>query len=166
MYQWGRAKDGHESRTSDTTLTLATSITPVNDKFILSDIIGSPYDWASVDSNGRLRSTAWVDGGANDICPTGFSVPTEAVLMADTINATTTEITSAATAFSSFLKLPVAGERLRTTGNSKSTDMVGALWSRSTSGSRSRYLAFNSSNGAWRGNSHRADGLSVRCIQD
>jgi hypothetical protein len=48
------------------------------------------------------RIDAWANGGANDICPAGFSVPTEAELTADTMSATTTDITGNAKAFSSF----------------------------------------------------------------
>jgi hypothetical protein len=45
----------------------------------------SPWDWTSIDSSGASRIDAWANGGANDICPAGFSVPTEAELAADTI---------------------------------------------------------------------------------
>jgi hypothetical protein len=31
---------------------------------------------ANVDSDGSERARAWKDGGANDICPVGFNVPT------------------------------------------------------------------------------------------
>jgi hypothetical protein len=55
--------------------------------------------------------TAWKNSGNNDICPAGFSVPTEAELRADTIEATTTAITNNEKALNSFLKLPVAGYR-------------------------------------------------------
>ena len=64
-----------------------------------------------VDDNGRLRMTAWKNSGNNDICPAGFSVPTEAELRADTIEVTTTAITNNEKALNSFLKLPVAGYR-------------------------------------------------------
>jgi hypothetical protein len=49
---------------------------------------------------------AWADGGDNDICPKGFSVPTEAELAADT-----TDIRTTAEALSSFLRIPTAGFR-------------------------------------------------------
>jgi hypothetical protein len=55
-------------------------------------------DWTNADTSGALRTVAWADGGANDICPAGFSVPTEAELTADTIGATTTNITNIDTA--------------------------------------------------------------------
>lgn len=43
LYQWGRPADGHESRTSSTTTTLATTDTPGHNKFILAP--SSPNDW-------------------------------------------------------------------------------------------------------------------------
>src|SRR5574344_2515705 len=45
LYQWGRAADGHESRTSSTSTTLATSDTPGHGDFITSN--STPYDWRS-----------------------------------------------------------------------------------------------------------------------
>ncbi|VVM18775.1 hypothetical protein BSPWISOXPB_918 [uncultured Gammaproteobacteria bacterium] len=102
----GRNDDGHESRTSGITTTRATTIAPAHNNYIFNNIT---YYWTSADSNGALRAAAWADGGSNDICPVGFSVPTEAELAADTISATTTTIINKDTAFSSFLKIPVAG---------------------------------------------------------
>src|SRR6056297_1536419 len=45
LYQWGRAADGHQLRTSGTTSTLATSDIPGHSDFIT--IGSSPYDWRS-----------------------------------------------------------------------------------------------------------------------
>jgi hypothetical protein len=38
-------------------------------------------DWINNDSNGALRIAAWKDGGVNDICPAGFSVPNKGELI-------------------------------------------------------------------------------------
>lgn len=56
LYQWGRNDDGHESRTSNTTTTRATTITPAHNNFIVNNIT---YNWTSADSNGALRAAAW-----------------------------------------------------------------------------------------------------------
>jgi hypothetical protein len=32
-----------------------------------------------------IRTAAWADGGVNDICPVGFSVPTKEELKKDTV---------------------------------------------------------------------------------
>jgi hypothetical protein len=37
--------------------------------------------------NGALRVAAWKDGGSNDICPVGFSVPTNDELHRETLGA-------------------------------------------------------------------------------
>ncbi|RUA04170.1 MAG: hypothetical protein DSY43_07015, partial [Gammaproteobacteria bacterium] len=105
------------------------------------------------------------DGGSNDICPAGFSVPTEAELTADTISATTTDITNSATAFSSFLKIPVAGNRYRSDGTLYSVGTFATLWSRSADGSYARRLGIGSGGASFDSN-NRADGFSVRCIKD
>ncbi|NYT27759.1 MAG: hypothetical protein H0A76_07580 [Candidatus Thiodubiliella endoseptemdiera] len=142
LYQWGRNDDGHESRTSGTTATSVTTITPAINKFITTSTSStSSGDWSTADSTGSSRISAWTDGGANDICPTGFSVPTEEELTADTTSATTTDVINSATAFSSFLKIPVAGYRDRMSGTLYSVGSDAYLWSRSANGSRGRFWA-------------------------
>jgi uncharacterized protein (TIGR02145 family) len=177
LYQWGRAADGHQSRaldvtgssssneTTNTTMTQATGISSVGAKFIKNST--SPIDWTTADSSGSSRTSAWADGGANDICPAGFSVPTEAELTADTISATTTDITNIATAFSSFLKIPVAGYRDRPDGALTALTYVGIrayLWSRSADGTDGRDLNVFSG-AAYFASTDRAYGVSVRCIK-
>jgi hypothetical protein len=70
FYQWGRNDDGHEFSSSTTSTIRATSITPAKNAFIKSS-----SDWTTTDADGTLRTAAWADGGVNDICPVGFSVP-------------------------------------------------------------------------------------------
>ncbi|SMN17427.1 hypothetical protein CRYPD_311 [uncultured Candidatus Thioglobus sp.] len=161
LYQWGRATDGHELHTSATTATLATTISPGANTFVTNST--APYDWTSADSAGSSRVSAWNSGGTNRICPSGFSVPTEAEITADTIN-----VTTSATAFSSFLKIPVAGFRNRTNGALLFVGSATYLWSRSaggTGGTAGRYLYVGSSDASF-GSSPRAFGFSVRCIGD
>ena len=165
LYQWGRNDDGHEDRTNTSeSRTLATSITNAGTNLFITNGT-APNDWTSADSNGVLRTAAWADGGANDICPAGFSVPTEAELTADTISATTTDITDSATAFASFLKIPIAGLRLRSNGTLIDVGSNALLWSRSAGGSDGRFLFINNGDASFR-NGNRAHGLSVRCIRD
>ncbi|MDC0430120.1 fibrobacter succinogenes major paralogous domain-containing protein [Candidatus Thioglobus sp.] len=158
-YQWGRAADGHESGTSTTTAIRATTITPGTNTFITS-----ASDWTTADSTGSSRASAWINAGTNDICPAGFSVPTKAELEADTINATTTNITNSATAFSSFLKIPVAGTRNRMNGALLNDDTTAYLWSRSADGTFGRSLNVSSGTADFYSN-FRAFGFSVRCIK-
>lgn len=162
LYQWGRAADGHESRTSATTATLATTITPGTNTFVTTNT--SPWDWTSADSSGSSRISAWADGGANDICPAGFGVPTETEITADTIGATIS-VTNNATAFSSFLKIPAAGTRKRSDATFQNVGIKGRFWSRSANGLHGRSLKFDASGTANIDDSNRAIGMSVRCIK-
>ena len=164
LYQFGRNDDGHEDRTNaSTSTTLATDIADAGTTLFIK---GS--DWASVDSDGALRTAAWKDGGSNDICPAGFNVPTEAELKADTIDATTTKVTNGVKAFSSFLKLPASvGFRNGQSGLlGNSLDNASFIWSRTaSSGSKSRYLHISNSTVDVYSN-ERASGFSVRCIRN
>jgi len=165
-YQWGRNDDGHELSASSTTSTLASSITPGASTFVLT--ASSPYDWttANIDSNGESREAAWADSRANDICPSGYSVPTAAELTADT---TIGDVNNSATVFSSFLKLPVSGYRDLGNGSLVTVGSNGYYWSRSTgeSGSESLALSLNFDVSVAGLNHHyRAHGFSVRCIKD
>ncbi|CAC9433405.1 hypothetical protein [uncultured Gammaproteobacteria bacterium] len=163
LYQWGRAKDGHESRTSGTTTTRASSITtPAPNKFILngSNPSSGVRDWINNDSNGALRIAAWKDGGVNDICPAGFSVPNKGELEAETL-------TNTATAFSSFLKLPAAGSRNQSNGNLNDRS-VAFLWARAGADNKSAdsdYLRIDG-NSSRIENIVRTRGGSIRCIKD
>jgi len=168
LYQWGRNDDGHESGSS--TSGLNDSITP-NDS---TRSFGSsqPYDWTTADESGSLREAAWGDTGANDICPSGFSVPTISELKADTIDASTTDVVDATSAYSSFLKLPAAGVRMFTSpGNT--ADWGGYYWSSNTyvSGDIKMAKAVRFADDEMGGFSqafqtYRAYSFSVRCIKD
>ena len=169
LYQWGRNDDGHESRTSVTTTTQATSISPAHANFIL---IGSEtvWDWVDATTSAENRKSAWADNGVNDICPPGYSVPTKAELQADTVNATTKKIINTSTAFESFLKLPAAGIRGAGDGIILAADTKGNYWTRnykttttharresSSLGIVENTVIFNSLN--------PSAGMSVRCIK-
>lgn len=167
LFQWGRNDDGHESRTSSTTSTLASTITPGTNTFVTIDAV--PYDWTTADSSGSSRTSAWTDGGDNDVCPSGFSVPTESELTADTTNATTVDVTNGATAFNSFLKLPLAGWRNRhpTETSLLSVGTSGSLWTRNAGSNDARYLTLDDGMGnAAFYSTYRSHGYSIRCIKD
>jgi hypothetical protein len=77
-------------------------------------------------------------------------------------------VANIASAFSSFLRIPVAGYRDRENGSVSSVRSSAYLWSRSANGVNGRGLNitvsiadFNSNN-----SNSRALGFSVRCIRD
>jgi uncharacterized protein (TIGR02145 family) len=161
LYQWGRATDGHQIRTSGTTTTLSSSNTPGHGNFILAT--ASPYDWRSPQNTNLWQGVS----GVNNPCPAGYRLPTGAEWDAERLSWSTND---AAGAFSSPLKLPVAGSRYYYDGSFLGTvGSSGNYWSSTINytGITSNILYFHSSytNASVGGNS-RATGCSVRCIKD
>ncbi len=156
LYQWGRAADGHESRTSSTTSTLATSDTPGHGDFIINS--SSPYDWRSPQNDNLWQGVS----GTNNPCPSGYRLPTEAEWDAERTSWSSSNATGA---FASPLKLPVAGRRDRSNGSLSGVGSYSYYWSGTVGGADSRYFYFDSS-GAGKGSYSRASGYSVRCLKD
>jgi hypothetical protein len=113
LYQWGRAKDGHENRASGTTTTAVTTANPGHGNFI------------AVNGGWTTFGSLW-QAGLNDPCPTGYRMPTEAELNGERLNFPTN---NAAGAFNSSLKLSVAGHRASSTGSLVSVGTAGYYWS-------------------------------------
>ncbi|VVH66291.1 hypothetical protein BSPLISOX_864, partial [uncultured Gammaproteobacteria bacterium] len=169
-YQWGRNDDGHEYKGGEglPSVKLASSfIDAGTDVFIETE---ARKDWVKkgVDDRGELRTAAWKNGGDNDICPAGFSVPTEAELRADTIGATTMAIANNKNALDSFLKLPVAGYYWHQNYKIFDIGLTARLWSRSTwfdQGAKGLALIIDNST-ADIFTEHIGDAASIRCIND
>ncbi|VVH63935.1 hypothetical protein BSPWISOX_2626 [uncultured Gammaproteobacteria bacterium] len=160
-YQWGRAKDGHQSLNSSKATARLSTIT-ADDKFITTF-----SDWTKVDNNGALRVAAWKDGGSNDICPVGFSVPTNDELHRETLGTTNNNF-GVADALSSFLKFPAPGIRNSSDGSYRNVGTILFLWSRTrTAANNNKTNSFRiHSGGGFNSPSNRADGMSIRCIRD
>ena len=156
LYQWGRAADGHQIRTSPTTTTLSSSDQPGNVGFIIAP--SSPFDWRSPQNIDLWQGV----NGVNNPCPSGYRLPTETKLNAE--RSSWSSINSAG-AFASPLKLPVAGYRNGSNGSLGAVGADGYYWSSTVSSASSRGLFFNSSNALFF-NGSRADGFSVRCLKD
>ena len=160
LYQWGRASDGHQCRTSSTTTTLSSTDQPGNRNFILTR--NSPYDWRSPQNVNLWQGV----NGVNNPCPNGYRVPTETELNAERLSWSTN---TSAGAFASPLKLTLAGFRNYGNGNLVSVNGTGFYWCSTVNGADSRALYFNNPflGGLVRMNtSRRAYGSSVRCIKD
>ncbi len=161
LYQWGRATEGHEDRSSVTTSTNATTAVPNGGNtwdglFITEN--SSPGDWLTPQDN-----TLWQGaGGTNNPCPIGFRIPTDAEWEAERQSWATN---NAAGAFGSVLKLTVGGVRSLGSGDLNNVGSRGFYWSSSVNGTYALQLYFTSSDvGIYDAN--RAGGFSVRCIKD
>lgn len=156
LYQWGRGTDGHEKRNSQTTSALSSNDTPGHGKFITTS--SGNFDWRSPQNDNLWQGV----NGTNNPCPDGFRIPSIAEWRAE-INSWSSK--SSAGAFSSPLKLPVAGSR---SGNSGTLSYVGSdgyYWSATVDGTDAQYLLFYSGF-AYTNSIGRANGRSVRCLKD
>jgi uncharacterized protein (TIGR02145 family) len=156
LYQWGRATDGHQVRTSGTTASLSSSDTPGHGNFIINS--SSPYDWRSPQNDNLWQGVS----GTNNPCAAGYRLPTEAEWDAERASWSTN---NAAGAFASPLKLPVAGTRTYSNGLLNSVGIRGYYWGSTVSSANSRSLFFSSSDASM-SSYYRVPGLSVRCIKD
>ncbi len=161
IYQWGRATEGHESRTSITTTINANTPVPNagnawDGLYILEGF--SPYDWLIPQNTSLWQGV----GGTNNPCPAGFRIPTKAEWQAERESWTSN---NRAGAYASPLKLTVTGFRHRSNGFLYTVGQDGNYWSSTTGGSGAEGLGFGASV-ALEGTASRAYGFSVRCIQD
>ncbi len=157
LYQWGRASDGHEIRTSGTTTTLSDTDTPGHGDFIIVSEMGS-LDWRSTQNDDLWQGL----NGVNNPCPDGYRLPTEAEWTTERLSWSSN---NAAGAFASPLKLPVAGSRNLLNGSLEDLGSGVDYWSSTVAGELSRGMNITSSIAGMRG-SRRAFGYSVRCIKD
>jgi uncharacterized protein (TIGR02145 family) len=174
LYQWGRAADGHQVIVRDAatpadgappTGSSATDATQVT-TFIADEgsntwdakFITGSSDWLSVPIDNLWTGTA----AENNPCPSDFRIPTNAELNQERVSWTAQ---SSGGAMNSPLKLPLAGYRNGSNGTLNDVGSNGYYWSSTVSSSFARYLYFDSSL-AYMNDSHRAFGLSVRCIKD
>ena len=157
LYQWGRRADGHQCRSSGTTLTSSSIDQPLHNDFILSQ--SSPSDWR-IPQNPNLWQGV---NGTNNPCPTGFRLPTGQEWYNET-NFWSTN--NAAGAFNNPLKLVLNGRRGGHTGNIHSTGSEGYYWSSSVFNNSDvdNLLILNITAAVI--TSSRASGLAVRCIKN
>jgi uncharacterized protein (TIGR02145 family) len=156
LYQWGRAADGHQIRTSGTTTTLSSSDTPGHASFIMAP--NSPNDWRSLLNNNLWQGIS----GTNNPCPERYRLPTGAEWAAEWY---TWNSMDDAGAFGSPLKLPNAGARDPGNASLISVGTFGYYWSSTVSGAHIQTLYFASAS-YYGGLYPRARGNSVRCIKD
>ncbi len=156
LYQWGRGNDGHQCRNSATTTTLSAIDQPGNANFILSP--NAPYDWRSPQNSNLWQGV----NGVNNPCPSGYRLPTTAEQNSERLSWSSN---NASGAFSSVLKLTMAGFRVFNTGQIADGGLYGDYWSSSFTAPNGNDLDINSSN-AGVGIDYNSGGYSVRCIKD
>ena len=156
LYQWGRAKDGHQLRSSATTTTLATVDKPATSDFI--SVKTGTQDWRN-----PQNSTLWQGvNGSNNPCPTGFRLPTVAEWNLEIAGWSSNNNVGA---FASSLKLPMAGSRSASTGDISLAGSGGYYWTSTVDGTRARVVVISEAQ-AFVSTSVRGDGKSVRCIRN
>ena len=161
LFQWGRKPDGHEliTWTNGTTGTALNSTTgsqsnnPAHALFIIGF-----SDWRT-----SQDVTLWAtEASANNPCPVGFRVPTNAEL---TTLTNESSITNSATAASSEMKFTVPGFRDNSGGTLYYVGSYGLYWSSTVSGAGASNREFTSG-GTGTSNLNRAYGFPVRCLKD
>ncbi len=160
LYQWGRAADGHQVRSSGTTTTLSNSDTPGHGNFILNP--NSPYDWRSPQNTDLWQGV----NGSNNPCPAGYRLPTEVEWNAERLSWSSK---NAAGDFDSPLKLPLAGGRSYHNGSFFDVGSHGYYWSGTEDGTYSRYLLFYRNeleSDARMSSETRGLGGSIRCLKE
>jgi hypothetical protein len=158
LYQWGRGTDGHQKRTSATTLTRSNTDVPGNGNFVITT--NNPFDWRSPQNNNLWQGV----NGINNPCPVGYRIPTEPEWNTERLSWISS---NAAGAYASPLKLPMAGLRLLESGIIETNSGDGRYWSSTISIANSNYLYFGSDYaGVDPTEGLRAYGFSVRCIKD
>ena len=151
-YQWGRLKDGHQCRTSNTTATNSSGDVPGDGLFILEDDL--PRDWRIPQNDNLWQGVS----GINNPCPPGYRLPTQ------------TEWDDERTSWdgsgsASILKLPQAGDKIWNSGAYSGVGTHGRYWSSTTLGTNAVNMFFTNGGSQTAGH-FRGGAASVRCIKD
>jgi hypothetical protein len=161
LFQWGREDDGHQSRLSTTTETLAPAESqPGHNQFIYNPI--DIFDW-NEDEFWLYRWTS--DNDFNyptnaDPCPAGWHVPTQYEW--EELSYSEYWITGD-DAFNSLLKIPAGGERVGTNGVFNEGISAG-YWTSNGSEGFGNAIIINQEYVDWWSNTEFSTGFSVRCI--
>ena len=164
LYQWGRAADGHQCRTSTTTSTVSSSDMPGNSNFIIGSSV-SLWDWRTPQNNNLWQGV----NGINNPCPGGYRLPTATELDAERLSWSSQNSIGA---LASMLRLPLSGSRRWTNGSLINVGLGGFYWTSTiesaVNGEFPNEIDFASGteSSARLTNNNRAYAYSVRCIKE
>jgi uncharacterized protein (TIGR02145 family) len=158
LFQWGRLADGHQLRTSTNTSTLSSTDVPGNSNYILPS--SAPYDWRNPQNNNLWQGV----NGTNNVCPTGFRLPTSAEFEAER-NAFPGG-SNGPGGYASPLKLTLAGFHFFVNQNIGDEGIQGQYWTSSLTPENNAKYFFITNGQAGEGNWPRAVAASVRCIRN
>ncbi|HIJ23424.1 MAG: hypothetical protein HON68_01945 [Gammaproteobacteria bacterium] len=160
LYQWGRLTDGHEKRDSSTTGNGTVATQSATDVPGHDDYITNGTAWRATANDNLWQGV----NGTNNVCPTGFRLPTLAEITTEDAAWATQD---SAGAFGSTLKIPMAGSTIGV-GFEINEGTRGLYWTSdvhtSNAGMRALQVEVggNSSNTVYQ----PVNGLSVRCVRD
>lgn len=168
LYQWGRLQDGHQCRVNPGRTTLSsTSNVPGHSDFILTVIDDNVADWRTPQNNSLWQGIS----GANNPCPSGFRIPTEAEFTAETLTWGATNNGFNGGAFTA-LKLTGGGYRsyaANQNGLIANVGISGDYWTSTSAPIDSfhvtKFLRIRVTDNFFMFG-RRAQGLSVRCIKN
>ncbi len=179
-YQWGRAKDGHQTiegvadaiDPARLTTVLSTSENPGHDLFIITDLDyieceSNPCNWIDKNIPALWQVEGNTTNGDNGVCPAGWRVPTKSEF--ETLGFTDTG--SGLTSSDIFAKI-----RLHTSGYRDDEDGLvtynipqddGFYWTSTITGDGYSYTAWiDSIRVKFANNFGRANGFQIRCVKD
>ena len=174
LYQWGRQSDGHEQRNSPITTTLAANSAATSPSIVIGKFVSDANnsDWISPSNSNLWGATKT----ANDPCPLGWRVPTQAEWGSIFRGGATNGAPGAATAntwtwtgngykVGGALFLPAGGSRSVSSGVN-SVGILGGYWSSTANSSNGSYtLVITGSSVNFGSYYPRVNGFSVRCVQ-
>ncbi|MFN4952065.1 MAG: LamG-like jellyroll fold domain-containing protein, partial [Flavobacteriales bacterium] len=131
---------------------------PAHGNFIIAP--NAPYDWRAPQNANLWQGI----NGVNNPCPSGYRIPTEQELNNERLSWSSPNTQGA---FSSNLKLTLAGYRYYNSGGILLTAQEGFIWSSNinSTGTASRYLDWGNNNSDIF-DAYRVFGMSVRCIKE
>ena len=145
-YQWGRDTDGHEKSNSNTSNRQIDYDATNSSKFIISH-----SNWSNTTQDDLWNG----ENSLNNPCPTGYRIPVISEFTAENLT----------NAFDSFLKFPTSLKIRNYTDGNFDTNLIEKVWASDLNNGYPYYF-YAQGGSTTINNTHKANGLSIRCIKD